>query len=189
MGHQGRVINHALTIALHSRTIILPCSTDFSFVQRSFHTVHPSHSSQPHTSHIRSYFTNWSSSIVSMCPNHLNTLSSAPPTKLDNLIESSDGTIWQYSSTLILILINNVWCISYHIYHHRIHNVSWVIPYDGCIITAKFPNVDKHCYLMEFLIVFLCNVPEGNIQNTMWTVTLMNTAAHPHLCRIPKSFQ
>ena len=55
-----------------------------SFIQHSFHTMHPPRSwpsSQSHTSHIRSYYSLHQPVLhsLSMCPNHLNTLCSAQP--------------------------------------------------------------------------------------------------------------
>ena len=61
-GLSCRIINHAFTTALHSLpplSIILPCSTNIPLSFNALQTVHPSRSwpsSQPHFSHIRSYF-------------------------------------------------------------------------------------------------------------------------------------
>ena len=95
---QGRVISHAFSTALHSllsHTIILPCPTHIPLSFNTLFTpfiylVHvlPLNSTSL-TSNPTLLFTNQSSSILSMCPNHLNTLCSARPANSHNTSFSS----------------------------------------------------------------------------------------------------
>ena len=74
-GSQGRIITHAFTIALYSllsHTIILPCSTDIPLLYSAFFTLFIYFSCgllnlPPFTLDPIFLFTNWSSSILSLC--------------------------------------------------------------------------------------------------------------------------
>ena len=104
-GRQGSVTNHELTTVLHLLllcTIILPCSTDIPLSSNTFFTpsIHPVHylTSPPHTSHLSRRILlfssiNWSSFILSMCSNQLDTLCSTRP--VNSLVTSV--LLWIFS--------------------------------------------------------------------------------------------
>ena len=119
---QGRIITHAFTIALHSFlscTIILPCSTNIPLSFNALFT--PSiHRVQglPLTSDPTILYANQSSSILSMCLNHLNTLCSAQPANsrntsfLSHLISHSIYT--RYSIIIIIIIFIFIYIPGYY---------------------------------------------------------------------------